>query len=221
MTLFPAAWKRIAGLEGLDAGFGDRDDRAPRPCVLVRQVHGATVAAVDVLEPGREHAHVEADALVVTRAGAIGAVKTADCVPLLLVAAPAVGVRWAAAVHAGWRGTIAGVAAAALADARRRGVAPAEVLAAAGPAIGGCCYEVDEDVAARFRRARLPVVEALPKPRLDLRAINRELLVREGVEPRNIRTCGPCTRCRSDRYHSYRAAPGRAGRQLSWIGWRA
>jgi YfiH family protein len=220
MTPFPVAWKRMAEREGLIAGFGDRTHRAPDGCVLVRQVHGAGVVSFDAPHTKGE-LDVAADALVVTRSATIVGVRTADCVPLLLVAPPRAGARWAAAVHAGWRGALAGVAEAALGVVRAGGVDPAEVLAAIGPAIGGCCYEVGEDVAAPFRRRGLPVLDGGAKPHLDLRAVIRTLLVGEGVRPGNVSTCGPCTRCRSDRYHSFRAAPERAGRQVSWIGWRA
>jgi YfiH family protein len=220
MTPLPAAWARIQGLDQLVAGFGDRHTNGPSTCVVARQVHGTNVVVCDDLG-AREHEDVHADALVVTRMGVVAAVKTADCVPLLLAAVPAGGMRWAAAVHAGWRGTIAGVAAAAVADARRRGIQPADLLAAIGPAIGGCCYEVGEDVAAHFRRAGLAVIDSAGrKPHLDLRDINRELLLREGLRAENLRFCGPCTRCRADLFHSYRGAFERAGRQFSWIGWR-
>ena len=201
----------------LAAGFGDRRAAVPPRVVTVRQVHGADVAVVDDLEPG-EHAEVAADALIVTRPGVLAAVKTADCVPILLLAAQGSD-RWAAAVHAGWRGTAADVAGAAVADAVSRGHAPATLSAAIGPSIGPCCYEVGNEVAERFRALGLGVIDGGVKPHVDLRQSNRALLIRAGLEPGEIELCAPCTRCEHDRFHSYRADPAGRGRQLSWIGW--
>lgn len=214
--LFPP-WPPVAQLV---AGFGDRRSAAPGALVLVRQVHGDRLVSGDDLSPGR-HTEIEADALAATRAGVIVGVQTADCVPVLLVAerTRSDDSRWAAAVHAGWRGTVADVVGTAVSDARARGHSAERLFAAIGPSIGPCCYEVGEDVAAHFRRLALPVVDGGGKPRLDLRAVNRELLLRHGLAPSRICMCSPCTQCEADRYHSYRAAGPNAGRQTSWIGW--
>jgi len=216
MLLLPESWRSFASLE---AGFGDRASRPPDETTRVHQVHGNAVISCDELAPG-EHRDIGADALVATIPGILVAVKTADCVPILVFAPPVPHrERWVAAVHAGWRGAVADVAGAAIADAVRRDHAADTLLAAIGPAIGPCCYEVDEDVAAQFRRVGLPTIDEVHKPHLDLREINRELLVRAGMRPENIEVCGPCTRCRSDLYHSFRACPSEGGRQQSWIGW--
>jgi YfiH family protein len=216
-ALVPHGWDRMAGLV---CGFGNRHaSPPPARTVLVEQVHGRDLVVADGLEPGTATGEsMRADALVVTRPGPLVAVKTADCVPVLLVAAEG---RWAAAVHAGWRGTIAGVVERAVADASERGHAPSTLLAALGPSIGPCCYEVGEEVAGRFADAGLPVLCGGAKPHVDLRAVNRILLEAAGLPPAGIQACGPCTRCRADLYHSHRASPSRSGRQLSWIGWEA
>jgi YfiH family protein len=203
---------------GLIAAFGTRD-AAPPATITVRQVHGRAVAVCDRLSPG-EHADVHADALVATEPGVLVAVKTADCVPVLLTS-PRRAERWTAAVHAGWRGAAHGVIEAAVRDAASRGLDPTTLHAAVGPSIGPCCYEVGEDVASNFRRLDLPVVAGRAKPHLDLASIARELLARAGLGRANIVVCAPCTRCHPERYHSYRVAGPGAGRQLSWIGWRA
>jgi polyphenol oxidase len=212
--LIPDTWR---SLPRLIAGFGDRTSAPPAATTRVHQVHGNCLVNCDALDSG-DHCDVAGDALVATRPGRILAVKTADCVPILLLARDPGEHTWVAAVHAGWRGSLADVAGVAVADAARRGHRPQELLAAIGPAIGPCCYEVDEEVAAQFRRAALPTIEAGPKPHLDLRAINRELLVRAGMPPANIVAVGPCTRCASGRYYSFRALPDEGGRQQSWIG---
>lgn len=191
-----------------------------------RQVHGADVVdegAVGAEEP-------EADALVTRRDGRAVGVLTADCVPLLLVAPSR---RVAAAVHAGWRGTLAGVAVRAVEYLRaRHGVEPAEIRAALGPAIGACCYEVDAAVADGLEGEWGPMREAVrratpgsaraAKAYVDLRGVNGAQLLRSGVPAKAIGHVGPCTRCSAADYFSYRAAAGGVtGRQLSFVGWRS
>lgn len=220
-ALIPAGWTEHADLV---CGFGSRTQQPPAdlPLASVRQVHGAGIVPAAVALSGNRAGavpaggDVEADAVSVTEAGTLAAIRTADCVPILLLAPEH---RWAAAVHAGWRGTLAGIATAAVEAALAEGVAAHELEAAIGPAIGPCCYEVGEDLAERFEAAGLASVRAGGPPRLDLRALNRSALERCGLLPSRIQVCGPCTRCRSDLYWSYRADPAGAGRQLSWIGW--
>jgi YfiH family protein len=208
------------GFEDLVAAFGERDELPSQRVVSVRQVHGRDVVVCDHMAAG-EHPEIRADALVAASAGTFVAVKTADCVPVLLMApADAGGVPWAAAVHAGWRGTVAGVIDSAVADAVTRGFTLAGLHAAVGPAIGPCCYEVGDDVAASFRRLDLPVIAGGRKPHLDLPESARTLLLRAGLDAAHVNVCAPCTRCNRDRYHSFRAFGEGAGRQLSWVGWR-
>ncbi|MBI1814264.1 MAG: peptidoglycan editing factor PgeF [Deltaproteobacteria bacterium] len=186
--------------------------------VSMEQEHGDRVVVVqaptDVV--GR------ADAMVTATPGALLSVLTADCVPILLVA-PAR--RIAAAVHAGWRGTLAGIVTRAVELLRRQWeIAPAELAAALGPAIGGCCYEVDREIGEQLvaRCETLPA-EAWSshgaKGMLDLRSANRQLLLQAGIPAAAIHLVGPCTRCAMQNYFSHRGAGGSAGRQLSYIGW--
>ncbi len=162
---------------------------------------------------------VEADGIVTARRGAAVGVITADCVPALLVA-PGAGV--VAAVHAGWRGAAAGVLEAALDHLRRHfGVAPADVEAAIGPAIGPCCYEVGPEVRAAFAARSGDLTAPAWQPhngslRLDLRQAVRLLLDAAGV--RDLAEVGPCTAC-TPSLASYRRDGTGAGRQLSFIGW--
>jgi YfiH family protein len=212
VALVPEGWSEFAGLV---CGFGGRDEPRPgEPLAMLTQVHGnLIVAAEEVMEAAGD---VNADGLSVMRSGLTAAIRTADCVPLLLVA-PAAG--WAAVVHAGWRGTVGDIAGEAVRAAGGQGIAAAELYAAIGPAIGPCCYEVGEEVASRFDEQQLAVDRSASKPVLDLRAINRRLLLDAGLSPERVQLCGPCTRCRCDLYWSHRADPQNAGRQLSWIGW--
>ncbi len=177
----------------------------------VRQVHGARVVHLDAASAPTE----EADAVVSTEAGLAACVSVADCVPVL-VADPGSGA--VCAVHAGWRGTLARIAAEAVrAFARISSAPPARLLAAIGPSIGPCCYEVSHDLAERFRAELGPVVRGGPAPRLDLWAANRRILEAAGVGPERIDCIGRCTACERDAFFSHRRDAGRTGRQMAFI----
>jgi YfiH family protein len=150
-------------------------------------VHGAEVARVD--DPaGAVKGH---DALVTDRPDVPLLATFADCYPVLLHDP----VRGSLAlVHAGWRGTAAGIAARAVAALRREyGSRPADLVAGVGPGICGCCYEVGEEVAERFDAA---FVSPSPAGRrlLDLAAANRAQLQAVGVPPERVHVHGACTR---------------------------
>ena len=181
---------------------------------LPRQVHGTRVVSVVSAD-----ARPEADALASATPGLLVGVVTADCMPVLLADRRR---RVVAAVHAGWRGVVAGVLESAVEHLRAAfGTRPGELEAVIGPAIAGCCYEVGADVVDAFRaRAGNPAAPAWT-PRgsrlhLDLRIAARCLLEAAGV--RSVATLGPCTAC-GEGYHSYRRDGARTGRQLSFAGW--
>jgi hypothetical protein len=195
----------LSGIPWLYHGFGtnifseaDLDALAARHGarpVLLRQVHSARILAVEEL-PAQPPS---ADASITNRPGFALVVKTADCLPLLLVDPEN---RAVAAVHAGWRGTAQRIASAAVeALARAFGSRPSALLAALGPCIGASCYEVGEDVRGAFSRAGLPLrdfspVEGAPgKYFLDLRAAGRAQLEGAGVPAANIFSAGACTHC--------------------------
>lgn len=190
--------------------------------VAGEQVHGARVAVVTAADMGRGAARAEeaipgVDALVTRERGPLLIGFFADCVPVLLVdpETPAVGL-----VHAGWRGTWQGVAARAVeAMVRAFGTRPQSLEAVLGPSIGPCCYEVGPEVVERFANwAVSPIRARNGRMYLDLWAANRHLLTAAGVPAGNICTAAICTRCRSDRFFSYRAAGGRTGRMAAVIG---
>jgi len=187
-----------------------------RPVVL-RQVHSDTVHFVDRVP--RESRR--GDALVSRTPGLLLVIKTADCLPVLLVDR---GRRVVAAVHCGWRGTVHGLLGKTVKGMQARyGCDPGRLLAAFGPCIGAGCYEVGEDVRGRFLRAGFPARLFRPLPgRLgkhlfDLAAANRLQLLDAGVDERNIFAAGVCTHC-DPLYPSYRRDAHRAGRMLSFIG---
>jgi len=179
--------------------------------LFLQQVHGARV--VEAPWKGTP----EADAGVADLAGWLLGIETADCLPLLLVD-PAR--RAVAAAHAGWRGTAAGVAVRAVAALTAGGSRPQDLLAALGPAIGPCCYEVGEELRAAFGEdaGQVFVAGRNGRPHLDLRAANVLQLRRAGVRDPAILHVDECTRCQAELYHSYRRDGKGAGRMISYVG---
>jgi YfiH family protein len=177
----------------------------------VRQVHG--VRALRASAPSAPI--VEADVVVSTTPGVAACVSVADCVPVLL-ADPASGA--VAAVHAGWRGTIARAAAEGVAALEATGARAEDLLAVVGPSIGPCCYEVSADLADRFRAEISPdTVRPGVRPRLDLWAANATVLREAGVAPDHIEVLARCTSCERDAFFSHRRDAGRTGRQMAFI----
>jgi YfiH family protein len=187
-------------------GFGTRHSRIPESLATVKQVHSAVCVAAE----GRSGVLCEADAIIEDNPGNAIAVKTADCIPVLLVDERR---RAVAAIHAGWRGTAARIVQRAVkAMAQRFGTEPVDLHAAIGPGIGACCYEVGPEVMAQFG--------GQGRGHLDLEAENRRQLEKSGVTPEKIYASHLCTMCRSDQFHSFRRDREAAGRLYSFIGIR-
>ena len=180
----------------------------------VRQVHGHRVVRARQPSPAP---WLEADAVISDRPGLAACVSVADCAPILL-ADPASGA--VAAVHAGWRGTLARAAAHAVeALAREHGARPGDLLAAIGPSIGPCCYEVSQDLAARLRDEVGPAA-GNPRgrqSRVDLWMANALVLRKAGVSRERIDILGHCTACEPDRFFSHRRDIGRTGRMVGFV----
>ena len=179
----------------------------------VRQVHGCRVVEAEMgAAPGEE-----ADTVITSLPGVAACVSVADCVPVL-IADPRSGS--AAAVHAGWRGTLARAAAEgvrALVD--HHGARPADLLAAIGPGIGPCCFEVSRDLAARFRD-ELGAATGNPRnlgSRADLWRANEQVLRGAGLARRRIEALGRCTSCEEGVFFSHRRDAGRTGRHVAFI----
>jgi polyphenol oxidase len=201
----------LVDLDWLEHGFGERDSTPPAGVRTVRQIHSAIV-----LDAATSTASDTGDGLLSDRPGVAVGVKTADCVPILLVDSTQ---RVVAAVHAGWRGSAENIAAAAVAElAARWHTRPESLRAAIGPSIGGCCYEVGAEVARRFE-AWAPGLGGADGPvRLDLRAINETQLRAVGVG--NIWKSSECTFCVSGKFFSFRREREKAGRMVSFVGIR-
>ena len=187
--------------------------------ITAKQVHGNTVLKIS--RATDKQAGV-GDGLMTDAPNLCVGVMAADCVPILFVE-PARKI--AAAVHAGWRGTAAGIAPRAVAlmqEAYR--IDPTALHVAMGPSIGPCCYEVGREVEARITANWRKELKDAWKPdgakgRLDLRALNEAQLLGVGIPRPHIQNIGPCTACNVETYFSYRKE-GRIGHQLSFIGWR-
>jgi purine-nucleoside/S-methyl-5'-thioadenosine phosphorylase / adenosine deaminase len=185
---------------------------------FVRQVHGNHVRTIDLTYDGTRE---PGDGMVTATPGIALCIFTADCVPILLVDPEN---RVVGALHAGWRGTLADIASEGVRAMVALGARPDSIHAALGPAVGPCCFEVDEELAERFARAipdapRHTRSGSRGKAYLDLRGIVAGQLTEAGVDPARIQLAGPCTKCASDRYFSCRAAGGSTtGLQMSFIG---
>jgi polyphenol oxidase len=179
------------------------------------QVHGAAVVRA---EAGRAFdTSVKADALVGSDPARVLSVRTADCVPILLATE---GGTTVAAIHAGWRGVIAGAVPAALAAAGGDETAPT-CVAAIGPCIGGDAFEVGPEVVAEFVRLfgdDAPIVRRVgDKGHVDLRQAVRLQLLRAGLPPDRIDTTDRCTHRDADEFFSHRRDNGVTGRMSAVI----
>ncbi|HEY2462121.1 MAG TPA: peptidoglycan editing factor PgeF [Candidatus Acidoferrum sp.] len=208
--------------------------------VPLKQFHSDLIRQFDVApaEP------VRGDASITNRAGLVLGIQTADCVPILLVD---VKKRVVAGAHAGWRGTLRRIAAKAVGRMQMLfGSRPGDILAALGPAIGGCCYEVGTEVAADFTSQFADAADWFdelrtgdepnplqwlnmmppghqPPPKnvwLDLRKANRAQLLGAGLSEGNIFVSDLCTACDVGRLFSYRKEGAESGRLMGVIGIR-
>lgn len=207
-------------------GFGDsswtekdlRDFAAGRGLtpVFLNQVHSATVRFIDK-SPGKR---LRGDAAITDQPGLLLVIRTADCLPVLLVETRK---RVVAAVHCGWKGTARRILEKVVLGMEERCDAnPANLFAAFGPCIGPACYEVGDDVRAAFKESGFP--DSLFSPArgragkflFDLRAANRLQLRRLGVRADHIFAADICTHC-DPRFPSYRRDKDSCGRLLSFI----
>ncbi|WP_367903366.1 peptidoglycan editing factor PgeF [Paenibacillus sp. PL2-23] len=199
------------------------------------QVHGARVAAVTEADRGRGRSELQdaiagCDALMTNVPGVLLTSFYADCVPLYFYE-PAAGV--VALAHAGWRGTAGMIAKETLlAMESAYGVNPGNVLAAIGPSIDACCYEVDGAVVTELERilgelgldsdaaAACMRRKGNGKAEPSLKEINRQIMIKAGILASHIELSNWCTGCRTDLFYSHRTEGGRTGRMASWIGIR-
>ena len=193
------------------------------------QVHGFDVRVVQHVEDAKPAENslgetIYCDAVVSAAQHVLAAVKTADCVPLLL-GDPETGAF--AAVHAGWRGTFAGIVFYALERLQKEfGSSSENLRVAIGPSAAGCCYEVGPEVIDGFTERFVYASELFTATRdgharIDLLKANQRQLTDAGVKPERIHIAPLCTMDRTDLFFSYRQekkALGKVGRLMSVIG---
>lgn len=203
------------------------------PTVTLRQVHSAVVLPIrseDGVFDGRlqtadGRAVLEGDGAVTALPGVMLGVQTADCVPVLIAD---VNQRVVAAIHAGWRGTVAQIVEKAVGTMREvYGSRPEDMVATVGPSIGSCCYTVGEEVRSGFG-SQFGYADALFRTTeegqmyLDLWEANRRQLLDAGVPAESVTVMGECTACTISsgerKYFSHRAEHGFTGRMMSVIG---
>jgi polyphenol oxidase len=256
----PGGESVLAGKRVLNLGFTEWDERTrvqsnrekfmaavgakQMPLVALRQIHSDVLHLVAAVP----EAALQGDALATRTQGLLLGVQTADCVPILLADTRH---RAVAAIHAGWRGTLARIAAKTLGRMRMEfGTKPRDIIAALGPAIGRCCYEVGPEVAQAFAMQfpkaaewfdgpfaqlasgeeplNLPWMTMMPpghtplplRVNLDLHAANRWQLLDAGVPAAQIAVSELCTACRTDLLFSYRREGAKTGRLMAVIGVR-
>lgn len=188
--------------------------------VRVSQVHGRKVLLIDqARSPWRSAEIHEADSIVCTDPALAIAVRVADCVPILIADRSH---RVVAAVHAGWRGTCAGIATATIETIDELGIPASNLVATIGPSMGGCCYQVDDKVRTAFLSMTPDAVEWFAEDgpghwKLDLWKANADQLIAAGVPAESIHIMGVCTKHNNDQCWSYRGDGANAGRMVAAI----
>ncbi len=191
-------------------GFGSRSANPPVD-VTLRQIH----SNITLNARGLGDREREGDALVTDEIGRAVGVRTADCVPILLLDRSK---RAVSAIHAGWRGTAAQIVSRTIQKLQDDfGCDPNDLLAAIGPCIRHCCYQVGSEVAERFSATYTTKDDQPGKWHLDLAAANRRQLLESGILPDRIFDLDTCTVCQGEDLFSYRREPDNPGRMISSI----
>lgn len=185
--------------------------------VLTNQVHGNIVRNVDKRDIGkglyRESDLTGVDGLVTQADDVTMVTFHADCVPVFLFEP---GIKAAALLHSGWRGTLKSIVTQALGQmAGLPGLQADRLVAVMGPSIGSCCFEVGEDVYSLFKSKHRDTAfyETVQngKWKIDLHGIIKSEMIEKGLKEENIHISGICTKCRNDLFFSYRGDHGKTG----------
>ena len=191
----------------------------PARVYFLSQVHGVASRELDGTEDRDAVVREEGDITLSKVAGVACGARSADCVPILAGDRKTGAV---AAIHSGWRGTVLRVALEGVRRLREIAGPAAELVAAIGPHIEVCCFEVGDDVAGELAGCS-PVGRAAiwegegKKPRVELRRVVRAQLMEAGLRPSDIDDVAGCTVCDAERFHSFRRDGARSGRMLSAI----
>jgi len=257
---------RAYGGNALNLGFTEQDSRAAIernreiflkelgvvngrtswPLVALRQIHSDVIHRVDRVQGERMREQpVAGDGIVTDTPGLLLAVQTADCLPIILADRKR---RAFGVFHAGWRGTVKRIAEKGVGEMRKHfGSDSRDLVAAIGPGVQGCCYEVGEEVRTKFEaqfayagslfrqlkesdpvREKYPLLFLTARPPghgelpvklfLDLAEANRRQLLDAGVMAKQIEAVGPCTACHTELLFSHRAEKGVTGRMMAVAG---
>ncbi len=175
------------------------------------QIHGN---CVHHLHSRRGRELLEGDAFITDQPGVVCHVRTADCVPIIIVDASRKAV---AAIHAGWRGTVCDVIGETMREmARIFGTKASDCVAAVGPRICGACYEVGDEVIEGLVSLGIGDSWRADESRVDLGAANRKLIIRAGIAPDNVEMLSYCTRC-DERFASFRRDRSDTERQVNFV----
>lgn len=194
---------------------------APERLRLLNQVHGHTIVRAE--SDDAPWSRPEADGITAGVGSVALVVRVADCAPVLMADAVTGAV---AAVHAGWRSTMQRIVIAAVEALQKDyGSSPEDLIVAIGPSLGSCCGAMGEEVVDAFRREGHGDASIAAwfdqrqgrRPHFDLWRANHDQLVSAGVRPDAIHHSRLCTRTHPDRFHSYRAHGGQAGRMAAVI----
>lgn len=185
--------------------------------VLSHQTHTNNVRVVTKADCGTGYTlppFNDVDGLITNQSGVALVTQYADCTPLLFCDPKK---RVIATSHAGWRGTVKEIGRVTVEKMHSEfGCEPKDIIAAIGPSIAECCYEVDTPVLNEFLKLSLDLDKIFKKVdsehyMLNLREANRQILVNSGISPDNIDISDICTNCNSDKLHSHRASKGERG----------
>src|SRR5574341_896893 len=188
-----------------------------RPVISLQQVHGNHTLILDRnSHPSGSALPAKADALFTNRNDLYLTVRVADCLPIYVYdsANQIIGL-----IHAGWRGTLLGIAKRALQAAQAElGLNPAACSVLLGPCIKSCCYQVSAEVALLFSANAVSCQSQ--RQHLDLCRVNKEQILKTGVEEKNIHQVTDCTSCNSNLYYSYRRSRNKDERMYAVLGLR-
>lgn len=205
---------QLAALCWMDHGFGSSragDWIGSRPCATLTQVHSAIVMGAGG-ETGRLG---QGDALVTAHRGIWLAIRTADCVPVIL-ADPVH--RVVGIAHAGWRGAVAGVVERTVERmCVEFATSVSDLLVSFGPSIGPCCFEVGPEVARQFRKWFPERDDLNSKTLLDLETALLRQLMALGADPDKAELSDACTQCGTGEFESFRRDGDKAGRMVSAV----
>jgi len=222
-SLKNAHWNSERNIQGLNLSVSTNDDRdvvlknrelfyeslglSQQDLARGRQVHGNTVHIVT-----KGGIHGDGDGFVTNTPGVAVSVMVADCAAILLVDRKA---RVVGALHAGWRGTVAGIVASGIQAMTSLGANPADIEAYIGPCISQACFELGEEVASQFPETY--VDRSGLKPHADIREWLKDQLIDEGIAINHIQVDATCTFGDEDRYYSYRRQGDASGRMMALV----